>query len=383
MAVINRTGNYITYEQMNLINDFRALWTDVILWLRSYMVSVITGFSDIDAIRNRIRRISDEMQQMLEPFLGTNRSEQFQQLFSQYLLHAEEIINALKNNDQQAADIAAVALYKDADAMADFLAGVNPYWSKSQWQNLFYQLTEMGISEIIALYSNQFDLEINIRKRMLKLALVLGDYMAGGVMHNLSPIRPQNINKNQNQNTYITYGQMNLINDFRAIWTELIIWLRSYMVSIKTGFSNLESISNQLNLKPDELRSKLQSFLSIEESEQIQHLLSLYLYRTQELITAKQRNDQQAVATNMSFLYRDVDQLADFLASINPYWSKDQWQNLFYQLTDLWLAQLEALYSGNYELEIILRDRLLKLAQVLGDYMASGIMHYLDPSIVQ
>lgn len=247
MINYNQINQYLTYEQMNLINDFRALWTDVVVWLRSYMVSVFTGFSDVSAIRSRIARIAEELNQKLQPFIGTDQAEQFKQLFLMYLLHADTIINSLKDNDRQGADNAVAALYKDADSMADFLARLNPDWSRDQWQNLFYQLTEMGIAEIIALYSGDFEKEVNIRSQLLKLALVLGDYMASGVLHKLSvsfipPVKGLEVVRiSQNQNAYLTYGQMNLINDFRALWTELNLWIRSYMVSSITGFSDIDA----------------------------------------------------------------------------------------------------------------------------------------------
>lgn len=127
------------------------------------------------------------MRQKLQPFLGVELAEQFQSLLSMYLNHAQILVDAQKNMDQEAMNNTVSALYRDADSMADFLASINPYWSKIQWQNLFYQLTEMGISEIVALFSENYVAELDLRDRMLKLGLVLGDYMASGVMHYLSP----------------------------------------------------------------------------------------------------------------------------------------------------------------------------------------------------
>lgn len=188
MASINQNqSTYITYGQMNLINDFRALWTELVIWMRSYMVSTITGFSDINAIRNRINRIPWEMSLKLQPFLGVELAEQFQSLLSMYLNHAQILVDAQSNKDQEAMNNTVATLYRDADSMADFLASINPYWSKSQWQNLIYQLTEMGIAEIVAIFSGNYVTEIDLRDRMLLLGLVLGDYMASGVMHYLSP----------------------------------------------------------------------------------------------------------------------------------------------------------------------------------------------------
>ena len=188
MVSMNQDQNkYITYGQMNLINDFRELWSELIVWFRSFMVSTVTGFGNINSINNQLYGIPEKLKEKLQPFLGVEWAEQAQQLFLMYIVQAQNVITAIINKDQQAGDAAAVALYGVADELADFLARINPYWNKGQWQNLMYQLNEMGIAETMAMVSGDYDTEINIRSRLLKHALLLGDYMASGVMYYLSP----------------------------------------------------------------------------------------------------------------------------------------------------------------------------------------------------
>jgi hypothetical protein len=176
-------SKYITYGQMNLINDFRSLWTEIVIWLRSYIVSTISGFGDINAINNKLYSIPEDFKQRLEPYLGVGLAEQFQQLLLMYIVNAQSVINAMYNQDQAATDSAVIALYKTTDDMSDLLASVNPYWNKVQWQYLLYNLVDMGIVETRQLLTGEFASEIDIRGRMLKHALVLGDYMASGVMY--------------------------------------------------------------------------------------------------------------------------------------------------------------------------------------------------------
>ncbi|MGI6733678.1 MAG: hypothetical protein ACOX4J_05845 [Anaerovoracaceae bacterium] len=178
---------YITYGQMNLINDFRTLWRDLVIWLRSYQVSSVTGFSNVDAINKRLYRIPEIFKEKLEPFFGVDHSERFAQLLHMYIVKFQILVSAQIAADQQAANAAAVDLYRFVEEVADCLARSNPYWSKDQWQYLLNHLTGMAIRQIIALLAEEYDTELDIRDRMLKHALVLGDYMAQGVMHYLVP----------------------------------------------------------------------------------------------------------------------------------------------------------------------------------------------------
>lgn len=190
------------------------------------------------------------------------------------------------------------------------------------------------------------------------------------------------IRKSQNQNHYITYGQMNLINDFRLFWLEFVIWVRSYMVSTITGFSDIDAIRERLYRMPVEFTAKLQPYFGIKQGEQFQHLMFMYFVHIQTFITAQNNKNQPVVDTAVREMYKDADNMSEFLASINPYWSKIQWQNLFYQLNEMLIAELFSLLTGDYVTEIEIRERLIRHVLILGDYTAAGLMYYLSPEIV-
>ncbi len=190
------------------------------------------------------------------------------------------------------------------------------------------------------------------------------------------------INKSENQSHYITYGQMNLINDARLFWVEFVIWMRSYMVSTLTGFSDIDAIKDRLFRMPAGFTAKLQPYFGISKSEQFQQLKLMYIVHILTFIAAQHSKNQPVVDTAVRAMYKDADSMSEFLASINPYWSKIQWQNLFYQLNDMLINEMFTLLTGNYVSEIEIRERLIKHALILGDYTASGLMHYLSPEIV-
>ena len=178
---------YITLGQMNLITDFRTLWRDLVIWLRSYMVSAITGFSNLPAITNRLYRIPQTLYEKLVPFFGEEKSEEVAHFMLMYIVNVQMLVNAQISRDQAAADLAVRNLYRYTEELAYYFESINPYWSKEQWRGLLDNLTGMGIQEVIALMEEEYELELNIRERMLIHALVLGEYTARGVMQYLVP----------------------------------------------------------------------------------------------------------------------------------------------------------------------------------------------------
>ncbi len=180
-------SQYITYGQMNLINDFRTLWRDLVIWMRSYMVSAITGFSNLPAIVNRLYRIPQTLNDKLIPFFGEVNSEEAAHLMLMYIVSAQALINAQIGKDQAAADQAARDLYRYGEELAAAFARLSPFWSKEMWQYLLSSLTNMGIQEAMALLNQEYELELDIRDRILRHALILGDYTASGVINYLAP----------------------------------------------------------------------------------------------------------------------------------------------------------------------------------------------------
>jgi hypothetical protein len=183
----NPSGGYITYGQMNIINDFRMLWTEIAIWLRSFMVSTITEFSDAKAISNRLYRIANDFKDKLQPFFGMEVAQNIQQLLLWYIINMQTMITALYYKDPVTVDNAVTSLYRISDELADYLASINPYWSKNQWVSLLNGLNEMIIAEEVALIGSEYEKEIDIRDRIFRQARLLGDYMAAGVMHYLVP----------------------------------------------------------------------------------------------------------------------------------------------------------------------------------------------------
>ena len=186
------------------------------------------------------------------------------------------------------------------------------------------------------------------------------------------------VKTNQNQNGYLTYGQMNLINEFRKLWADLTLFMRSYVLGSVTGIEGLTAaVSKRLYHIPEDFKIKLQPFFGVDQAEQFQQLLSMFVTYAQALITATLIDDQQAVDGLIVSLYKNVEEMADFLARINPYWSRGQWENLFYKLIEMGVAELTALKSGDYERDLQLLENISNHALTLGDYMASGVMYYL------
>ena len=180
----------ITYGQMNLINDFRSLWAEIAIWSRSFMASTTSNFSDIKAVNNRLYKITENFKDKLQPFFGMKVAEEIQQLLLAYIINIQTMVTALYNKDPLTVDTAVTSLYRISDEIADYMASINPYWERSKWQSLLYEMNARLIAETVALIGGEYEKEIDIRDSILRHALQIGDYTAEGVIRSLVPDSP-------------------------------------------------------------------------------------------------------------------------------------------------------------------------------------------------
>ena len=99
-----------------------------------------------------------------------------------------------------------------------------------------------------------------------------------------------------------------------------------------------------------------------------------------ELVTAAAKGDTKKAAELEKQWYRNADQIAVFLSSINPYLSKEAMRKMFYE--HLALTKQEAVYmiQKNYKASIETFEKIEALALEMADAISDGIVQQF-PSI--
>jgi hypothetical protein len=180
-----------------------------------------------------------------------------------------------------------------------------------------------------------------------------------------------------NNSKYITYGQMNLINDARYHWTQLALWSSLYIICRSHNGSNIYSITQRLHQVPSGFYHGFSMFYGAEIAEQVTSLLNMYIILFRRLVDAQKNKDQQAVDDTMALWQQNINELAGLLARINPYWIKEHWLHLLNEHIQMTVQEAIATFTDNFNEAINIFDRLQYHAMLLADYMARGFMQFL------
>jgi len=184
-------------------------------------------------------------------------------------------------------------------------------------------------------------------------------------------------NINQYREPTITYGQMNLIFHIRNLWREMATWTRAYLISRTTGMGSPEEVFNRLYRIPREFGNLLQLILGEQIAEQYVQFLSVQLVLIREIIDAQIAGNVDLVNAKVRQLYQNAEDRVNFITSANPFWAETVVRDFIYAYHQYTLEEITAFLTGEHQKSIDIYDRLLHLADSIGDYFAQGLFNYL------
>lgn len=102
-------------------------------------------------------------------------------MLTEHLTIAAALVNAAKVSDTAAANEARKKWYANADAIAAFLASINPYWSRQEWQMMLYDHLKITEDEAVYRLSGQFARDVALYDALEDQVLLMADHMADGI----------------------------------------------------------------------------------------------------------------------------------------------------------------------------------------------------------
>lgn len=168
--------------QMNLINIFRDLWSQYIIWIRTFIINDSCDFGNLPYITERIIQNTQNFEDAFFKYYGYVNSQKFEQLLKNHFFISTELMYDVKTRNTESVNSHRIEWYKNADEIADFLASINPYWSKEKWQNLLYDHIKMLEVHEKCLLLTQYEGNIENYQAIENQSKIMADYMAEGII---------------------------------------------------------------------------------------------------------------------------------------------------------------------------------------------------------
>lgn len=182
-------------------------------------------------------------------------------------------------------------------------------------------------------------------------------------------------NPRQNYSTAcITPARLNLSNHLRLLWEQHITWTRLTIISMVFNLPDVEPVTQRLLRNPKDFEAALIPFYGNQAAARFSSLLKDHLVIAADLVNAAKAGDSNAAARTERIWYDNARNIAAFLASINPYWSGQEWERMLFDHLALVKDEAVFMLTGEYQKGIDLYTEMERQAMMMADVMTEGIV---------
>jgi hypothetical protein len=170
-------------------------------------------------------------------------------------------------------------------------------------------------------------------------------------------------------------AEEDLKDNLSMLWEQHVTWTRLTLISMVFGLPDEDIVTTRLLRNPGDFAKVLAPLYGEQIASAFSDLLKSHLVIAAQLVKAAKAGDNNTAASAEKRWYENADEMAAFLARINPYWSEAEWQKMLHE--HLALTKLEAidLLTKNYPESITLYDEIERQAMMMADLMARGIVN--------
>lgn len=160
----------------------RKLWSDHVIWTREYIVAALDGSPDADAAAGRLLRNQEDIGSAVVPYYGNGAGEKLTDLLKQHIMIAVDLLAAAKAGDDVRFTTHDKRWTANADEIATFLSGANPYWPrKSVFDLLSLHLSLTKAEAVARLKQNWID-DVKAFDDIFVEILTIADALADGII---------------------------------------------------------------------------------------------------------------------------------------------------------------------------------------------------------
>lgn len=370
---------------MNLIFNSRIFYRRLATWTREYMISRYLGLGTSEELFGRLYLESLSLGNMMEIIYGREYADQYSQLLSQFVIALRDLISAQLEGNTEAMNQHLAVLVQNAEDRAAFFKAINPYWrmDENETENLLLTYLQYTIDEANLFASGDYTDDIGTFERILAHTNRMGDAFAQGLYNYITSGSSGAENPSQVNGQCVTYDEMNAIYNIRMFWYELVTWTRYYMLSRFLGVGNSNEIYARLKQVPVEYVNMLKKIFGDKITEDYINLFNNYIGLIDALITAQIEGNADKINEIIKQLYQNADERAAFIASINPYWSEDEWRDRLYNNLRTTIEESTTFLTKDYSRNIDIFSTLLDQAESTSNYFAHGLLNYINQKKIE
>lgn len=176
----------------------------------------------------------------------------------------------------------------------------------------------------------------------------------------------------------LTHSQLELSNTLQRLWIEHVLWTRMFLISTAFNLPDLSFVTQRLLQNPVDFARVLQPLYGKQTAMQFKKLLTDHLLIAAQLVNAAKAGNTEEADKQRKLWYTNAEEIAKFLASINPFWKEYVWRELLFDHLRMTEDEAVFLLGGQYEKSIKVYDAIQAEAIEMADVMTNGIIRQFN-----
>lgn len=171
-----------------------------------------------------------------------------------------------------------------------------------------------------------------------------------------------------------TYEEVKLKVNMRKSLTDYIIWARQFNVDLLANLPSIDKTIERFLKNQDSIGNCIRPFFGDTTADTFISLLKENTSLAIDMIKAIKDRDSTKEITLETDLTTNVENIATFLNTINPFYLREDLLDLFKTHLLLWKYQFIARMSGDYNADILYFDMGLHHILTISDCLFRGII---------
>lgn len=179
----NSVQNFcISQNQVNLLKNMNLVWEQHIMWTRMLLISIAENLQDFEATKARLLQNPKDIANIFRKYYGNTVANQIEKLLTEHLVIGEQLIVALKNNNQKLASELNTKWYQNADEMAVAFSNINPFYPREEIRQMFYTHLKLTSDEVSARLKKDYPADIKAFDMVQTEILKMSQFFVDGIV---------------------------------------------------------------------------------------------------------------------------------------------------------------------------------------------------------
>lgn len=167
---------------------------------------------------------------------------------------------------------------------------------------------------------------------------------------------------------------INFNKAMRALWEDHVIYTQHYIISALADIPDADAVAQRLLRNQDDIGKAIKPYYGKEAGDKLAALLRDHILIAADVVKAAKMNDNEALKTSSKKWQDNAIEIAGFLSSANPNWSKEKLQKMLLMHLDITTASVTARLQKDWKKDISAFDEGEAFMLNFADELSNGII---------